>query len=111
MRYVIRIGLALCFGAGFFDNPAAAQWGGWWGGWGGYGGGQTVAGSTAMGMGNYYAGLGQARVDTAQAASIDADTVMRWNDYMWSSQNNVNRHFMARRAKEKQQNLENFTAI
>jgi hypothetical protein len=111
MRYVIRIGLALCFGAGFFNNPAAAQYGGWWGGWGGYGGGQTVAGSTAMGMGNYYAGLGQARVDTAQATSIDADTVMRWNDYMWSSQNNVNRHFMARRAKEKQENLENFTAI
>jgi hypothetical protein len=55
-----------------------------YGGWGGWGGaGSTVQGSIASGMGNYAAGRGAYNVQTAQARSINANTAMQWNDYMY----------------------------
>src|SRR4051812_23073910 len=53
-----------------------------WGGWGG--GGSTVQGSIASGMGNYAAGAGAYNVQTAQARSMNANTAMQWNDYMYA---------------------------
>ena len=55
---------------------------GGWGGWGG--GGSTVQGSIANGMGNYAAGRGAYNVQTAQARSMNANTAMQWNDYMYA---------------------------
>lgn len=53
-----------------------------WGGWGG--GGSTVQGNIASGMGNYAAGAGSYNVQTAQARSINANTAMQWNNYMYA---------------------------
>ena len=75
-------------------TSARAQWGyasypaGYGGyGWGGWsGGGQTLQGNVAQGLGYYAAGAGQYNVETAQARAIDANTAMRWNEYLWNSQ-------------------------
>ncbi len=64
-------------------RDARAQWGygGW--GWGGWGGGATSAvGSARAGAGMYAAGAGVYNMDTAQARSINANTVMKFNDYV-----------------------------
>ncbi len=75
---------------------AQAQWGypggygGYgWGGWGG--GGQTPQGDFARGLGAYAMGAGYYNQQTAVANSINTDTVMRWNQYVYESQMNANR--------------------
>lgn len=68
-------------------------------GWGGWGGG-TIAGDAARGMGMFAAGVGQYNVNTAQAASINTDTVMRWNSYIAESQRQINIAHAVRRAQE-----------
>jgi hypothetical protein len=56
-----------------------------YGGWGGWGGGaSTVQGSIANGMGNFAAGAGAYNAQTAAARSMNANTAMQWNDYMYS---------------------------
>jgi hypothetical protein len=52
-----------------------------WGGWGGAG--STVAGSTAYGMGNFAAGAGAYNEQTAEARSMNANTAMQVNNYMY----------------------------
>jgi hypothetical protein len=62
---------------------ARAQWGygGWgWGGWGG--GASTLQGSELQGAAQFAMGAGMYNLDTAQARSINADTAMRYNDYV-----------------------------
>src|SRR5947207_8914942 len=64
-------------------REARAQWsyGGW--GWGGWGGGVGTPESLALRGAGYYAmGAGVYNLDTAQADSINADTAMKWNDYV-----------------------------
>jgi len=68
-----------------------------WGGWGG--GGETVQGSIARGLGAYAAGAGYYNQQTAVARSINADTVMRWNQYWYESQVNANRSERERLAR------------
>jgi hypothetical protein len=79
-----------------------AQWGypaGFGGfGWGGWGG-QTVQGDIATGLGAYAAGAGYYNLKTAVADSINADTVMRWNQYLYESQMNANRSHFQRLAR------------
>ncbi|MHC5541477.1 hypothetical protein ACYOEI_24925, partial [Singulisphaera rosea] len=85
--------------------PAHAQYNypGGYGGWGGWGGGgETVQGSVARGMGVYAAGAGAYNVQTAQARSINADTAMRANEYLWESQQVSNRREYARMAERQQ---------
>lgn len=53
-----------------------------WGGWGG--GASTVQGDAARGMGAFAAGAGAYNVQTAQARSINANTAMQANDYMYA---------------------------
>jgi hypothetical protein len=91
-------------------TPARAQWGypggygGYgWGGWGG--GGSTVGGSYARGLGVYAAGAGMYNEQTAVARSINANTVMNWNQYMYESQMNANKTNMERRMKRKGENI------
>jgi hypothetical protein len=94
--------------------PARAQYGRYtypagyggygWGGWGG--GGGTVQGSIASGMGNFAAGAGAYNVQTAQARSVNAQTAMQWNQYVWESQQQANQRERARQAERQQTTLQ-----
>ena len=65
-------------------SSARSQYG-WVGGWGGWGGaGSTVAGSIAYGMGQLRRGAGAYNEQTAQARSVNAQTAMQVNDYMYA---------------------------
>lgn len=71
-----------------------------WGGWGNIGG--TVGGDMARGLGAFATGAGVYNHQTAVANSIDADTVMRWNQFIFISQQEANRQYaetVARREK------------
>ncbi len=86
------------------DHRAEAQWGYGWGSYGGYaggGGGQTVQGDMARGMGVLAAGAGQYNQQTAVARSINADTAMRWNQYVYQSQLEANRRYQQKMARKR----------
>lgn len=108
LRWAAAAAVALATG-----GVAHAQWyyppgyGGYgWGGWGG--GGQTVAGDTARGLGAFAAGAGTYNVQTAQARSINANTAMQWNQYMYLSSLEAGKRYREKQAKER--NLINETA-
>ena len=71
-------------------------------GWGGWGGGSTVQGDIARGLGFYDIGRGVYNRETAIANSINTDTVIRWNQYLWLSQQEANRREYLRRARRQQ---------
>ena len=71
----------------------AQGWG--WEGWGGWS--QTPEGSLAQGMGHYYTGAGIFNEKTAIADSINADTLMRWNDYIFQANQEAARRYVQRR--------------
>ena len=86
-------------------GQARAQWGdgfypyGYGGyGWGGWG--ATPQGSIAQGLGYFAMGAGIYNVDTAVARSINVDTVIRWNQYVYLSQQEATREYFARRNAE-----------
>jgi hypothetical protein len=84
---------------------ASAQFYGGYGdyyGWGGWG--ATPQGDIARGLGAYAQGVGVYNLNTAQARSINADTMMRWNSYIWASQNSLNREHYARMVAKREQN-------
>jgi hypothetical protein len=67
-----------------------------WGGWG-----STAQSSLARGLGYFNMGRGAYNEQTAVARSINAGTVMRWNQYAYQSHltasNNYRAHLLARR--------------
>ena len=71
-----------------FPAIARAQYGypsGYGGyGWGGWG--STIGGSNAAGLGYFNMGRGAYNEHTAVARSINNDTYIRWNQYMYQSQ-------------------------
>jgi hypothetical protein len=71
----------------------AQGWG--WEGWGGWT--STPEGSLAQGMGHYYQGAGIFNQKTAIANSINADTLMGWNDYLHRANDEALRRYVARR--------------
>jgi hypothetical protein len=84
---------------------ANAQWmypggyGGWgWGGWGA----STAGGDFARGLGVYAMGAGYYNEQTAIANSINTDTVMRWNQYVYESQKEANRLHHLKLAQDRQ---------
>ena len=82
-------------------GTARAQgWG--WEGWGGWT--STPEGALAQGMGHYYQGAGIFNERTAIANSIDADTLMRWNDYLHYANDEALRRYVARR-RENSRNI------
>jgi hypothetical protein len=87
--------------------PGYGHWG--WGGWGGAG--STVQGSIAQGLGYYNMGAGIYNEQTAEAASINADTIMRWNQFMFAAQQEANRREYLRRAREIQRSSQTGDAI
>lgn len=73
--------------ASLTGTSACAQYGyGGYGGWGGWGGSSTVGGDMARGMGVFAAGAGMYNEQTAQARSMNTDTAMRFNEYLYQSQ-------------------------
>jgi hypothetical protein len=80
-------------------------------GWGGWGDAQTPGSSMARGMGIFAAGAGMYNENTAAARSMNADTTMRWNEYIYeSSRVAAKKHseFMRRR---KQFTIERYNKI
>jgi hypothetical protein len=89
---ILTMALGAAHGA---SAHAQYRWGGY-GGYGGYGyggGAQTPGGNMARGMGVYAAGAGVYNEQTAQARSINVNTAMRYNEYMYAStQNETAKH-------------------
>lgn len=77
---------------------ASAGWGGWGGGGGG---GSTVYGDQARGMGVFATGAGIYNEKTAVARSINANTAMQWNEYIWQSQQATNRRYHEKMARDR----------
>jgi len=91
-RLAIALGVVVLAAPG----PAHAQYGGYgWGGWGGGGGNGggvgTVQGGTARGLGYLDMGAGVYNLDSAQAGSINTDSAMRWDTFMYQGQQTANR--------------------
>lgn len=85
-RYLSLTALVLTV-ASLTGTSAQAQYGyGGYGGWGGWGGSSTVGGDMARGMGVFAAGAGMYNEQTAQARSMNANTAMRMNEYLYQSQ-------------------------
>src|SRR4051794_14494121 len=74
------LGIAILL-ALFAGESRAQVYGGY--GWSGWGGGATPQGNIARGIGAYDIGAGVYNEDTAIANSINANTVERWNEYMF----------------------------
>src|SRR4051794_34976998 len=72
-----------------------------WGGWGS----STVQGSIARGLGMFNMGRGIYNVDTAQARSMNLDTAMRWNQYVYEAQQNANRLHHEKLARQQQRSI------
>ncbi|MFO0893267.1 MAG: hypothetical protein U0790_29530, partial [Isosphaeraceae bacterium] len=94
IRRPVLAGALLLALAAFQGNEAKAQWG-YPGGYGGYGwggwGASTAQGDIARGLGMYAMGAGYYNQQTAIANSINTDTVMRWNQYVYEGQKEANR--------------------
>jgi hypothetical protein len=99
--------------------PAHAQYPAGYGGYGWHGwGGGTPAGHTAAGLGVFGAGAGQAAAgvgqgneETAQARSINAQTAMGVNNYVWECQQRNTKDYYAMLARQQQQNVDAWDAI
>ncbi|MFI5454962.1 MAG: hypothetical protein ACHRXM_05875 [Isosphaerales bacterium] len=107
--------LAIALAAGQWAS-AQAQYGyyprGYGGaGWGGWGGAQTPQSSMARGMGVYAAGAGMYNEQTAQARSINADTTMRFNEYMYQSSQVAAKKHQQMLAKDKSLTNEAYNQI
>ena len=70
--------------------PAQYGYPGGYGGYGWGGWGSTIQGSTAAGLGYFNMGRGAYNEQTAVARSINNDTYLRWNQYMYQSQQHAN---------------------
>ena len=82
---------------------AQAQYGRY-GGWGGWGGGVgTAQGSIARGAGVYAAGAGAYNEQTAVARSINANTAMQVNQYMYEVNKNNAKYYYTRSANKQKE--------
>lgn len=111
-RFQLALALTVVLAASV--GQAQAQIG-YYGGYGGYGwggwGGETPQGSIARGLGFYNIGAGIYNKETAIADSINADTVMRWNQYVWLGQQEANKREYIRRARREQRDAATGDAI
>ena len=99
-RIVLALGIIVSLAS--LSGQAQAQWGygyypyGYGGfGWGGWGG--TAQGDIARGLGYFTMGAGIYNRETAVARSINTDTFIRWNQYLYNSQAEATRIYFARR--------------
>src|SRR3954447_14295559 len=109
---VFNLALASAFALG--PGAARAQYGypvGYGGyGWGGWGA-STVQGSIARGLGMFNMGRGIYNVDTAQARSMNVDTAMRWNQYVYEAQQNANRLHHGKLVRQQQRSITEIARI
>ncbi len=115
MRSLIRAvlgGLCVCTVL-TWSSPSEAQYyrRGWGGGYGGGWGGSTAGGDIARGMGMYYAGLGMADLDNAEALNIDVQSAMQWNEYLYESEQEYIRKARARRIAELKNDKATYASI
>jgi hypothetical protein len=90
----------------FLAGPVHAQYRypGGYGGWGGWGGASTLQEGAARGMGVYAAGAGAYNEQTAQARSINANTAMQMNEYMYQvNQRNAKEYYSRSKATQKEE--------
>ena len=118
MRRSIPLMLGLALAVTACSSQAQAQWGygryGGYGGygWGGWGGaGSSLPGSVAQGLGMMYMGAGQYNQQTAVANSINYDTMMRWNSYVYEAQRQATHEYYARRDAHIAKNKEAYNAF
>jgi hypothetical protein len=105
----IRIPLGLVLILSVSGGTARAQYGWGWGGWGGWG--ETPQGSIARGLGALYAGAGMYNEQTAVARSINEDTWQRWNQYLYLSNEEANRKYLAKKYYDIQNNKNAYNSI
>ena len=97
MRSSTTAAMAIAITA-LLPGAARAQYGypGGYGGYGWGGWGSTIQGSTAAGLGYFNMGRGAYNEQTAVARSINNDTYLRWNQYMYLSQQHANTMYQKR---------------
>jgi hypothetical protein len=105
----IRIPLGLVLLLSVTGGTARAQYGWGWGGWGGWG--ETPQGSIARGLGALYAGEGIYNEQTAVANSINEDTWQRWNQYLYLSNEEATRKYLAKKNFDIQNNKNAYNSI
>lgn len=107
------LGLVATSPSAFGQYPPGYGGYGWHGWGGGAGSGRTAAGLGAMsyGAGNAAAGFGQRNVDNAQARSMNAQTAMGVNNYMWECNQRNIQMYQARIAGEQADNVKAISDI
>jgi hypothetical protein len=73
--------------------------------------GSTVQGDIARGEGFFLFGAGYYNYNTAMANSINTDTFIRWNEYIWDVAKNENREHAIHRAERTARNLQHYNEI
>ena len=80
-------------------------------GWGGWTGTATAEGNIARGLGYYNMGAGEYNKDTAVANAVNANAVLRWNQFLYQSQLESNRREQQRLARRKDRVAESIEAM
>ena len=105
---LMRVALGMLVCSLLLAGTLRAQgWG--WDGWGGWT--TTPEAAFAQGMGHYYTGAGIFNERTAIANSINANTLMGWNDYIFQANQEAARRYVARRRENSANNRAQNEAI
>ncbi len=78
---------------------------------GGIGPGSTAPGDILRGEGIYLNGLGNQQLKSAMGRSIDNDTAIKWNEYVYQSIKEHNRIAIEHLSREKERKLESYRDI
>ena len=86
--------------------PGGAGYGGWgFGGWTG-----TAEGNILQGLGSYAEGAGVYNYDSAVAGSINTDSYVKFNQYLWNSELENRRRYRAHQAAKMNMDRAHFQA-
>jgi predicted transcriptional regulator len=110
MLRCLRTVLGLALFLSVLPATALAQWGWGWGGWGG-GWAETPGGALAHGLGALNIGAGIYNRETAVANSINTDTAIRWNQYLYECQQNALQKYIAKRDADAAHNKDVYNKI
>jgi hypothetical protein len=102
----IALGLALLL-SNSGGTVRAQGWG--WGGWGGWG--ATPGGDYARGLGAFNIGAGVYNEKTAEARSINTDTFIRWNQYLYEAHLEATRRYVAKRDGDSARNKATYNEV
>jgi hypothetical protein len=100
---------ALAAGTARAQRPVARAGYGGWNGWGG--GATTAQGSAARGAGVMAAGAGAYNQQTAEARSMNANTAMQMNEYLYQSQQRRNQTYYANQAAQRERTIESADTV